>query len=322
MLYLNSQHISEIGVDWHRAVKAVEDATRAFAKGDFAQPIKPYLRYREPINRIIAMPAFTGEPFDVAGIKWIASFPHNIKNGIQRAHSVTILNQWDTGKQFAILNTAEVSGIRTAAVTGWITQLWQNARNVDGIKLGMTGFGPIGRHHLNMFSAILGDKLSEVRIYDLRDIDPAGLPSNLPFRITLAKSWQEAFDDTDVFCTCTVSKQAYIDQVPKRGSLQLNVSLRDYVPETMNHVDVMLVDDWDEVNREKTDIEVMHLKLGLRREDTYDCADLINKPEITRFTEDQTVMFNPMGLAIYDMAIAKVYYDMAMELEAGIKLPE
>lgn len=55
------------------------------ANNEFAQPIKPYLRYNNLKNRIIAMPAYAGGECDMAGIKWIASYPDNI-NQIGRAH--------------------------------------------------------------------------------------------------------------------------------------------------------------------------------------------------------------------------------------------
>ncbi len=48
--------------------------------------------------------------------------------------------------------------------------------------------------------------------------------------------WEARYDDADVFVTCTVSPAAYIDRRPKPGSLQLNVSLRDYKPEVFDWV--------------------------------------------------------------------------------------
>jgi len=322
MRYFNSQHIQEIGVDWQGAVDAIEACTHAMARGDFAQPIKPYLRYRDPANRIIAMPAFVGEPFESAGIKWIASFPGNIDRGVKRAHSVTILNQHDTGKPFAVFNTALVSGIRTAAVSGWVTRLYQQARDLRDIRVGMTGFGPIGQFHLDMLCAILGDRMSSFTLYDIREVDPGLLPRDASFDIRMADNWQEAYRDVDIFVTCTVSKAPYVDLRPKPGSLQLNVSLRDFKPETRAWMDVILVDEWEEICRENTDIENMHKQEGLQKEDTLSVIDLATRPETRAFKPNQTVMFNPMGMAVYDMAIAKHYYDRGVARNIGVALED
>ena len=126
MLYLNEDHIIEIGINWNKTIDVIEDAVECIASNDFAQPIKPYLRYHDLKNRIIAMPAFTGGNINTSGIKWIASFPDNINIGIPRAHSAVILNNAETGQPNALLNTALASIIRTVSVSGLIIKYFTN----------------------------------------------------------------------------------------------------------------------------------------------------------------------------------------------------
>src|SRR5688572_18759407 len=114
MIYLNENHIKAIGINWSEIIETIRDAVIAMSHGDFAQPIKPYLRYKDPVNRIIAMPAYVGGKSSSSGIKWIASFPNNLARSLPRAHSVTILNRVDTGVPFSIINTPIISAIRTA----------------------------------------------------------------------------------------------------------------------------------------------------------------------------------------------------------------
>lgn len=78
MLYLNDQDIQAIGLEWADLVESAEATVRILDSGDYAQPVKPYLRYNHPQNRIIAMPAYVGGDVNAAGIKWISSFPDNI----------------------------------------------------------------------------------------------------------------------------------------------------------------------------------------------------------------------------------------------------
>lgn len=315
MLVLNENNIKEIGIDWSQTVGAIRSAVKCLSTGDFAQPVKPYLRYRNPKNRIIAMPAFVGGDINMAGIKWIASFPENIDQGIPRAHSVVILNQSETGQPVGIINTPLLSVIRTASVSGLLVEAFQQARDRDNLKIGITGFGPIGQYHLDMCLSLLGDRIDRVRLFDLRPID-RNLLSGAP-GVEVVNSWEEAYEDADIFITCTVSDAPYIDQAPKPGSLHLNVSLRDY--KTMAYdwfKEAMIVDDWDEICREKTDVEMMHLEKGLTKEETQSIIEVVVDNCLANYPQDMPIMFNPMGMAVFDIAIGKLYYERAQIKEA------
>jgi N-[(2S)-2-amino-2-carboxyethyl]-L-glutamate dehydrogenase len=320
MLYLDERDIRAIGVDWHETVQVIEEAVRCLASGDFAQPIKPYLRYRDKRNRIIAMPAFVGGPFDVAGLKWIASFPGNIDRGVPRAHSILVLNDAGTGAPVAIVNTALLSIVRTASVTGLVIRAFDEARPLRAVKLGMTGFGPIGQNHLRMCAALLGDRIERVSIYDVREVAPA-VDFMDPAKVTVVKSWQEAYDDADVFITCTVSPAPYIDRRPRPGSLHLNVSLRDYTPAVFDWMKGgIIVDDWEEVCRESTDIEVLHKEKGLQQADTKNLVDVVTGGAVAAVPADRPVMFNPMGMGVFDIATAAYYVKKAREKKVGTDL--
>jgi ornithine cyclodeaminase len=266
------------------------------------------------------MPAFVGGEIDLAGIKWIASFPGNIDNNIPRAHSVVILNHADTGKPICIINTALLSIIRTSSVTGLMIKYFLKARPMDTINVGIMGWGPIGQHHFKMVTELLKDKINTIFLYDLREINLDTLESPHKDRIVITPSWREAYRDTDMFITCTVSKAPYVDEKPKAGSLQLNVSLRDYKVDICEYTKAIIVDDWEEVCREKTDIEMMHLEKGLQEEDAKSIADVVCNNCMADFPKDEAVMFNPMGMAIFDIATAKHYLEKAQAMGIGQNL--
>ena len=316
MLYLNERDLITIGVQWSETVEVIRRAVDCLSDGDFAQPVKPYLRYRNPENRIIAMPAFLGGTFNIAGIKWIASFPDNIHEGIPRAHSVVVLNHADSGRPVAIINTALLSVIRTASVTGLMIRAFDAARRLHEVKIGISGFGPIGQYHLAMCAALFGERIAKVSIFDLRPPVP---PANvLPGRIEIAKSWQEAYDEADLFMTCTVSSAPYIDRAPKPGSLQLNVSLRDYTTKIFDALkDAIIVDDWEEVCREATDIEAFHKEKGLRKEHVKSITEVVRGGAMKAYSPTQAVMFNPMGMGVFDVAMAAYLRDKALEKKVG-----
>jgi len=313
MILLTEQHIRDAGINWHKTVAVISEAVDLLVRQDYAQPIKPYLRYRNKQNRIIAMPAFVGGDIHMAGIKWIASFPGNIQQGLPRAHSIVILNDADTGVPVSIINTALLSIIRTASVSGYMLARFEEGRNRRGLVIGIVGFGPIGQHHLQMCLALLGNAIEKILVYDIRPIDPL-LVQHLGL-VTVVENWQQAYMEADVFITCTVSKTAYINLPPKAGSLHLNVSLRDYTTAAFDWFSgAVIVDDWEEVCREKTDIEMMHLERGLQQKDTSSIIDVAQQHLLSTYGPDTPVMFNPMGMAVFDIALGAYYYRMHRDL--------
>ncbi|GAB6926342.1 2,3-diaminopropionate biosynthesis protein SbnB [Paenibacillus sp. JCM 10914] len=307
MIYLSEKHIQRLGIDWHRLIDVIRSAVYGMKEEQYSQPIKPYLRYRNLKNRIIAMPAFIGADFNLAGIKWIASFPDNIHKGLPRAHSVTILNDADTGVPVAIINTANISVIRTASVSGLIMEHFFRVRNISSINVGIIGFGPIGQGHLDMCLSLFGERIQNVFIHDLKPInlDELSISEQDKGKLITVEGWQEAYKEADVFITCTVAAEPYINLPPKKGSLQLNVSLRDYTLDIYKYVkNSIFVDDWDEVCREKTDIEMFALHKGLTQEDTHSLVDLVCDNGMERISQEEAIMCNLMGMASFDIAVA------------------
>ncbi len=322
MLFLDEAGIPETSIDWHAVIDTLQSATAVVRSGDFAQPVKPYLRYRDKKNRIIAMPAFLGGSFNSAGIKWIASFPDNIQKDIPRAHSVSILNDADTGVPYCIINTNRVSAIRTAGVSGLLVKKFLQKHPDRLLRIGISGAGPIGLQHIQMMEKIAADRISTISIFDIRDVHREEIGQNTRSIIEFCGSWQQAYVHADIFITCTVAKERYIDLPPKKGSLHLNVSLRDYLPEAMTKMDVMIVDDWEEVCRENTDIQHLHLKGLLDKNNTWSLSSQDFESLWASVDPHQTIMFNPMGMAVYDIAIAKYFFELSVQKSIPTKLYE
>jgi N-[(2S)-2-amino-2-carboxyethyl]-L-glutamate dehydrogenase len=322
MLYLGERELCELGIEWKNTIEVICQTIYVIDKNDFAQPVKPYLRYGDRRNRIISMPAFVGGEFHIAGIKWIVSFPGNIGRNLPRAHSVVVLNDADTGVPVCIINTAKLSVIRTASVSGSVISHYQRSRKRDRLNIGILGWGPIGQHHFQMCASLLGHAISKICIYDLRPIDTPFAGSLDPGQVIIAKSWQEAYDQADIFITCTVADDRYIDRPPKAGSLHLNVSLRDYTTGVYPFFEeAIIVDDWEEVCRENTDIEKMALEKGLKADDTWSIADVVVRDCIEYIPSEQPIMFNPMGMAAFDIALGKYYLSRAKASGIGVSLP-
>src|SRR5881409_4084140 len=114
---INGKTVFDI-VRAHRVecLRIVREAYLAHAEGQSVNPDSYFLRFPDkPDCRIIALPAYLGNNFGVAGLKWIASYPANIQRGFPRASAVLVLNDYETGYPFAMLESSIISAARTAA---------------------------------------------------------------------------------------------------------------------------------------------------------------------------------------------------------------
>ncbi len=96
---INGKSVFDI-VRAHRAecIDVVRNAYLAHAHGQSVNPDSYFLRFPEKSDcRIIALPAYLGDGFHVAGLKWIASYPGNVQRGFPRASAVLVLNNYETG---------------------------------------------------------------------------------------------------------------------------------------------------------------------------------------------------------------------------------
>lgn len=120
--------------------------------------------------------------------------------------------------------------------------------------------------------------------------------------------------------TCTVSDFRYIVSKPPNSSLLLHASLRDYSLDALDSIRAIIVDDWDEVCRENTDIELLHRERGLTRAQTRSIMDVVCRDALLDFSSEEPVLFCPMGMGVFDVAIAAYYANLAEEHGVGMVL--
>src|SRR5919106_1139884 len=163
---INGKAVCDI-IRTHRAdcIDVVRDAYLAHAQGQSVNPDSYFLRFPEkPDCRIIALPAYLGNGFGVAGLKWIASYPGNVRRGFPRASAVLVLNSYETGYPFAILESSILSAARTAA-SAVLAADWLGGRTRQVQSLGIVGTGFIARY-VYEFLVGTGWEIDQVRLYD------------------------------------------------------------------------------------------------------------------------------------------------------------
>lgn len=180
-LYLSEEEMIKAGVlDSARCVDVLDEMFQLVGKGDYIMggpnhnehgiklsfpkaPQFPNMPADGPDRRFMAMVAYLGGRFNIAGEKWYGSNIANPSRGLPRSVLMVMLNNVDTGEPVALMSGNLVSAVRTGSVPG--VGVRYLARK-DSEIIGLIGAGPIQKACLQ---GIMVDakKAKVIRIFDL-----------------------------------------------------------------------------------------------------------------------------------------------------------
>jgi 2,3-diaminopropionate biosynthesis protein SbnB len=323
---INGKTVADIvGANRAECIDIVRNAYRAHAAGQSVNPDSYFLRFPEkPDCRIIALPAFIGDGFHVAGLKWIASYPGNVQRGFPRASAVLVLNDYDTGYPFAILESSIISASRTAA-SAVLGAYWLSGQSRRAKSLGIVGTGLIARYVYD-FLLDTGWEIDEVRLHDTspREAEKFRTTACRLDRhraVTVAADAKDLLRASDLIVFATVASTPHVNdpQLFAHNPVVLHVSLRDLAPDVLlaSH---NVVDDVDHVMKANTSPHLTAQRVGNRDFVTGTLADIIDG----RRSVDRTrpVIFSPFGMGILDVAVGKWVFDRATAAGQSLRLDD
>jgi 2,3-diaminopropionate biosynthesis protein SbnB len=329
ILYLSKENVIQVGGEhsWIY-VQAITDALTKHAEGKFIQPLKPYIRTQGKVghiaDRIIAMPAHIGGDDAVSGIKWIGSKHDNpSKRGRERASGLIILNDPETNYPMAIIEASLISSMRTAAVTVVAAQYL--ARN--GFQtVSCLGCGIIAKRQLQS----LVEQFPHIQTVYLFDINPQATQrfaneckEAFPtVEFIVEKTAELAVRQGEVIVTCTVADQPYIEfDWLQNGAFLSNISIMDVHKEVFLKADKVVVDDWEQSNREKKVIHQLVLDGKFSKEQLHaELGEIVIGNIMGRESDEEIIILNPMGMAIEDIECANKIYQKAIKENIGTQL--
>ncbi len=180
-LYLNEEDMIKAGVlDIARCIDVEEELFDILSKGDYVMggdkhnahgiALKfpkespfPNMPIDAPDRRFMAMPAYVGGRFNVAGQKWYGSNIINPSRGLPRSILMVMLNDADTCEPLALMSGNLVSSVRTGCVPGVATRYLAR----KGAKVcACIGAGPVSKACFDAI-ALEAKELDEIIVCDL-----------------------------------------------------------------------------------------------------------------------------------------------------------
>ncbi len=315
MLILNESDIIK-AVDFNELLKSVEEAFLIQEEGNFNMPDRMHID--QDGNVLLLMPCFTDDYFST---KLVSVFPENKNIGKPALYGSLILNDGETGEPLALLNGSKLTALRTGAI-GALGLLYTTPKNTK--TLGLVGAGVQGFHQVLFACAVR--EIERVSIYDPFNHNLKGFITDLKkylpdVEITQSASAIELINNSEAIITATTSMKPVLPDEENIFKGKHIIGIGSYKPEMQelpdrlfNILDQIFIDTLHAA-RESGDISI-RIKNGLVKEDQiFTLGKLINK-KVT-LDEHQTSLFKSVGMALFDLLVAKKIYLNAIEKGIG-----
>ncbi|MCP4203579.1 MAG: ornithine cyclodeaminase family protein [bacterium] len=289
-----------------RAVSAVEEAFVAFGRGETQMPAKVYLDLSKYDGDFRAMPSYASGS---AGVKWVNSHPENPhRYGLPTVQGIYILSDPATAIPLAVMDATYLTAARTGAAAGVASRYL--ARN-DSKSVGFIGCGVQAHTALAALRVALGEDL-EVVAHDRESDVAEAFATEVGGR---AASAREA-SGSDVVCTSTPSRKPVVDRAWILPGTHINALGADGPGK--QELDIAILKDAkvviDDLHQAEGggEINVALSRGELEVEDLYaSLGEVAAGMKPGREASDELTVFDSTGLAIQDVAVARIVYEQA-----------
>ena len=364
-LYLSEPDMIKAGVkDMKACVASMESMLLLLKEGDYRMggengnshgcmimfpdhPKFPGMPRNTQDRRFMAMPAYLGGAYQMAGVKWSGSNIENKEKGLPRSILMMTLSDKDTGAPLAFMSANLLSAYRTGGVPGVGAKYL--ARK-DSETVAIIGPGVMGKTSLAAF-AVTCPKLHRLQI---KGRGRKSIDSFIDFvkkefpqfdEIKVCETEEEAVRDADIISFTTVAQCgddiAIVDTYPyvakewvKPGAFISMPSAAKFDDEMVVKAkcvvdNMMLYEAWEEeypyptypkiaiIGSKFTDLIHEGKK---KKEDIAEMADIILGKTPGRTSDDEIIIYSVGGMPVEDVAWGCSVYKKAKELGIGVKL--
>jgi ornithine cyclodeaminase/alanine dehydrogenase len=301
-------------IDMGETVETIEAAFAAHGRGETQMPVKVYLDLPEYEGDFRAMPAYYGGS---AGVKWVNSHPRNPeRHGLPSVLGMYILSDPATAVPLAVMDATALTAIRTGAAAGVATRYL--ARK-DARTVGFVGSGVQAR---TLIAALRVDRPDlEIVASDLHAEAAEAFAAEVGGR---AGSLEEAAG-CDIVCTATPVREPVVRRAWIRPGAHINAMGADahgkQELETAILLDARIViDDWDQACGSGEVNVPLHEGLLQRGSIHAALGEIVAGNKSGRESADEITVFDSTGLAVQDVALARLVYERARERGTGLEV--
>jgi ornithine cyclodeaminase/alanine dehydrogenase-like protein (mu-crystallin family) len=301
LLFLNEDQVRAT-LSYDDLIPAIRRALMDFSAGRVVQPVRTIVPVVEHTGWFAVMPAVYGS---VMGAKLVTFYPGNAKLQ-QHTHNATIqLFRSDTGEPLAVMDGRLITEMRTAAVSAVAVDLLARP---EAKVLGILGSGVQARSHVQALSRVR--KFDEIRVWSRSAENARKFADEVGAKVMTA---EEVVSGADVVLTLTSSPMPVLQaRWLKSDAVVCAVGAvtpdrRELDDEAMQGA--VVVESREAGMREPGDI----LKSGATI--AAELGELLNGGAIQR--NGRPVIFKSVGIAIEDIAAAKLVYEGFREKTRG-----
>lgn len=293
MLILDEEQVRAV-VRIGDLIPAVEKALIDFSTGRVTQPVRNMLAVDEFEGFFAPMPVIME---DGMGVKLLSYYPRNDERDLPTHHAMIVLFRPETGEPLAMMEARLITEMRTGAVSAAATKVMASP---DAKTLAILGSGVQARGHFRALSLVR--RFENVRVWSRTPEHAKRFAGEIGAKVTSAR---EAVTGADVVVTVTSALEPILQGAWLKPGAHVNAvgsprpTWRELDDAAMGNV--VVVDSREAVLKESGDVilskTAIHAELGevLAGTKTVDPG--------------KTTIFKSVGLAVEDIAAAKLVYD-------------
>jgi thiomorpholine-carboxylate dehydrogenase len=295
VLYLGEERIRDL-LHWDRLIAAMETALAAFSLGRVVQPVRNMLTIEEGKRYLGIMPAVAD---DAMGAKLVSFYPGNAGTGVATHLAMILLFRPDTGEPLAVMDGRRITEMRTAAVSAAVTKYLAPP---GSRVLALLGSGAQAHAHLEALSRVR--RFEEVRVWSRTLSHAERFAEQHDAKVMTIEA---AVRGADVIVTATNAVEPILKGAWLKPGAHVNAvgsprpNWRELDDAAM--ANTLVVDSREAVLEESGDVILS--KAGIYAEAGEIFAGTKEAPVAA------TTVFKSVGIAIEDIATAKLVYDAA-----------
>ena len=323
MLLLTRDDVMKV-LDMSDCIEAVEKAFVELASGTAVLPLR--IGITPPDGISLYMPAYLKEAGALA-CKVVTVYKNNpAKYNMPTTIGKVLVQDPKTGDVICIMDGGYLTAVRTGAVSGVATRYL--ARKDKSQKVGIFGAGVQGKAQL--WAMAVTRDITKAYVYDSIE---AAIPNfieemstKLGLEVVKAASPEQILEEADIICTTTTSPTPLFDGSKVRAGTHIN-GIGSHTPNA-RELDTAIIkkakvvaDSYEACLKEAGDIIIPINEGAIDKSHMYaELGEVVTGKKPARVGDKEITLFKSNGLAIQDVATAKLVYDKAIQAKIGAEV--